>query len=136
MADRFSGTVSIGGKVAQEQFEKCSELLDACVNEERNDDGSWYFSECTTQDFLPLVEYCIEHGIALCLHWDAKHGEDSTLEYWVDGKYKQFLSSGDGVVAIRLTELQERTGITIAQFIDKLDIPDFPDFEIVQESAV
>jgi hypothetical protein len=132
MADRFGGTVYLGGAITQEQFDKCKELMADCLDEELDDDGSSCFVECTTSDFLPVVEYCIENKIALCFHWEAKYEEDSTLEYWVDGTYKQFLSSGDGDVAIRLAELQAYPSMTIAEFITKLDIPNFPNFEIAE----
>ena len=132
MADRFGGTVYLGGTITQEQFDKCKELMADYLEEEVDEDGSSCFAECTCNDFLPVVEYCIENKIALSFHWEAKYEEDSTLEYWVDGCYKQFLSSNDGDVAIRLAELQSHPGMTIAEFIAKLDIPNFPNFEIAK----
>lgn len=132
MADRFGGTVYLGGKITQEQFAKCKELLADCLDEEINDDGSSCFVECTTSDFVPVVEYCIAHNIALCLHWEAKYGENSNLEYWIDGNYKLFMADIDGDVAIRLPDLQDYPGMTIAEFIEKLDIPDFPNFELAE----
>lgn len=135
MADRFYGTVYIGGKLTQEQFDKCKELLADCLDEEINDDGSSCFVECTCGDFLPVVEYCIENKIALCLYWEAKYEEDGMLEYWIDGNYKQFLATNNGEIAIRLPDLQKHPEMTIAKFIEMMDIPDFPNFEIVESPA-
>lgn len=132
MADRFSGTVFLGGKITQDQFDECKELLANCLDDEICEDGSSYFVECTTSDFVPVVEYCIENKIALCLHWEAKYGENSNLEYWIDGNYKLFMADIDGDVAIRLPDLQDYPGMTIAEFIEKLDIPDFPNFELAE----
>lgn len=132
MADRFGGTVYLGGAITQEQFDKCEELMADCLDEEVGDDGSSCFVECTTSDFVPVVEYCIENKIALCLHWEAKYEEDGTMEYWIDGNYKQFLATNNGEIAIRLSELQEKPSLTIAEFLEKLEIPNFPIFEIAE----
>lgn len=131
MADRFYGVVYLGGKLTQEQFKKCEELLEGCLDSELGEDGSGAFIECTCEDFDGIVDYCKSNGIALSLHWDAKWENDSSVDYWVDGEYKQFFAAGDGDIAIRLAELQEHPDMTIAEFIAKMDIPDFPHFEIV-----
>jgi hypothetical protein len=132
MADRFYGTVYLGGKLTQEQFKKCEELLEDCLEhgDELNEDGSASFSECTSSDFQGIVEYCTSNGIALSLHWDAKWEQEANVEYWMDGEYKQFFAAGDGDIAIRLAELQEHPDMTIAEFIAKMQIPEFPTFEI------
>ena len=133
MADRFYGTVYLGGKLTQEQFDKCEELLEDCLEhgDELNEDGSAAFSECTGSDFQGIVEYCTSNGIALSLHWDAKWEQEANVEYWVDGEYKQFFAAGDGDIAIRLAELQEHPDMTIAEFIANMEIPEFPIFEII-----
>lgn len=135
MADRFYGTVYIGGKLTQEQFDKCKELLEHCLDDELGEDGSGAFIECTCSDFDPIVEYCNSNHIALSLHWDAKWEQESSVDYWVDGVYKQYFAAGDGDIAVRLAELQEHPEMTIAEFIEKMQIPDFPDFEIVESPA-
>ena len=133
MADRFYGTVCLGGKLTQEQFKKCAELLDDCLEsgDELNDDGSAAFSECTGSDFRGIVDYCTSNGIALSLHWDAKWEQEANVEYWVDGEYKQFFAAGDGDIAVRLAELKEHSDMTIAEFISKMQIPEFPILEII-----
>ena len=136
MADRFYGTVYLGGKITQEQFDRCEELLEGCTDgNELSEDGSVLFSECTCDDFLEIVEYCKSNRIALSLHWDAKWEQESTIEYWVDGIYKQYFAAGDGDIAIRLGELQEHPEMTIAEFIEKMKIPDFPNFEFIESPA-
>jgi hypothetical protein len=135
MADRFYGTVYLGGRLTQEQFDKCKELLEPCLDDELDDDGSGAFIECTCHDFDDIVDFCKSNGIALSLHWDAKWEQDSSVDYWVNGEYKQFFAAGDGDIAVRLAELQEHPEMTIAEFIAKMDIPDFPAFEIVESST-
>jgi hypothetical protein len=65
------------------------------------------------------------------LHWDAKWEQEANVECWVNGQYKQFFAAGDGDIAVRLAELKEHSEMTIAEFIDKMQIPEFPHFEIV-----
>jgi hypothetical protein len=54
------------------------------------------------------------------------------VDYWVNGEYKQFFAAGDGDIAVRLAELEEHPEMTIAEFIAKMDIPEFPLFEIIE----
>lgn len=135
MADRFYGTVYLGGKITQEQFDRCEELLEECLDDCIGGDGSGAFVECTESDFQEIVEYCKSNSIALSLHWDAKWEQDSIVEYWVDGIYKQYFAAGDGDIAIRLGELQEHPEMTVAEFIAKMKIPDFPNFEFIESPA-
>jgi hypothetical protein len=108
-------------------------LLEECLDDELGDDGSGFFIDCTEESFDGIVDYCKSNSIALCLHWDAKWEQESYVEYWVGGTYKAFFASGDGDVAVRLSQLLEHPSeMTIAEFVAKLEVPDFPLFEIVE----
>ena len=134
MADRFYGTVYLGGKITQEQFDKCKELLEACLDDELGEDGSGAFIECTESDFQEVVEYCKSSSIALSLHWEASGDQGSYVEYWIKGEYKFYVSDPDGSIAVRMSDLKAHPEMTIAEFIAKMEIPDFPVFEIVESS--
>jgi hypothetical protein len=135
MSDRYYGTVYLGGKVTQEQFARCEELMEFCLDSDLGEDGSGAFIECEASDFNDVAEYCMSNQIALSLHWGASGDQDSYVDYWVDGTKKTFAAAGDGDIAVRLAELQEHPEMTIAEFIAKMDIPDFHAFEIVESST-
>lgn len=135
MADRFYGTVYLGGKITQEQFNKCEELLEECLDDCIGGDGSGAFVECTESDFQEIVEYCKSNSIALSLHWEASGDQGSYVEYWIKGAYKFYVSDPDGSIAVRMSDLKAHPEMTIAEFIAKMEIPDFPVFEIVESSV-
>jgi hypothetical protein len=135
MADRFYGTVYLGGKVTQEQFDKCKELLESCLDDELGDDGSGAFIECTESDFVDVVAFCKSESIALSLHWEASHDQGSYVEYWIGGAYKFCDADIEGNIAVRLSDLKAHPEMTIAEFIAKMEIPEFPLFEIIESST-
>jgi hypothetical protein len=130
MADRFCGTVYLGGILTQAQFKHCKKLLKVCLENELDDDGSGAFVDCVESDFQDIIKYCTTNGIALSLHWNAKWEQEASVEYWVDGVYKQYFADGDGEIAVRLSELQKHQDMTVKAFIEKLELPHFPNLEI------
>lgn len=138
MADRFHGTVAIGGQITQEQYARCLELLDPCLEfeGELEDDGSAAFSECTEEDFAELVQYCEEQKIALTLQWDAKWDFGSYVEYWIDSKHQQFDTDSSGRIVVSVSDLTAQSSefpeMTIKHYIDAMDIPEFPELLITE----
>ena len=135
MSDRYYGTVYLGGKVTQEQFDKCKELLESCLDDELGDNGSGAFIECTESDLADVVAYCKSESIALSLHWEASGDQGSYVEYWIGGAYKFYVADLEGNIAVRMSDLKAHPEMTISEFIARMDIPEFPLFEIVESSA-
>ena len=130
--DRFSGTVLLGGKITEEQLADCETILED-IDSDLDTDGLAYFQECTQDDFLSLVEYCKAHGIALAIQWDAKWEYNAQVEYWIDGKYKKFPTDSNGNIVVRVCDLgKHRTSMTMYEYIMSLDIPELPEFSIVE----
>jgi hypothetical protein len=132
MADRYYGTVYLGGKVTQEQFDKCKELLESCLDDKLDGDGSGAFIECTESDFADVVAYCKSESIALSLHWEASGDQGSYVEYWIGGAYKFYVADLEGNIAVRMSDLKAHPEMTIAEFIARMNIPEFPLFEIIE----
>jgi hypothetical protein len=132
MSDRYYGTVYLGGKVTQEQVDKCKELLESCLDDELGDDGSGAFIECNESDFADVVAYCKSESIALSLHWEASGDQGSYVEYWIGGAYKFYVADLEGNIAVRMSDLKAHPEMTIAEFIVRMDIPEFPLFEIIE----
>lgn len=136
MADRFYGTVALGGQITQEQYARCLELLDPCLemDGELDDDGTASFHECVKEDFADLVQYCEEHKIAMMLQWDAKWEFGSYVEYWIDGKYQQFNTDSSGCIVVSVSDLKAQSNefpeMTITHYVDAMDIPEFPELLI------
>ncbi len=132
MADRFSGTLALGGKVTEEQMDDIERLLDECIAMEyMAEDGSMFFNECVQDDFSSVIEYCQKNNIPVCLHWEPKYEFHGELEFWIDGKYRSYQSNADREIVVTLEHLEQDTSLTVAEFIAKLDVPEFPPFEVV-----
>jgi hypothetical protein len=132
MADRFSGEITLGGKIARERLERCKELLCGCLESEMDDTGQGLFNECVSNDFEELVKYCLSNDIALCIQWYQKYEYGAQIQFWVDGKHKCFATNTEDEIVVALEELQSNSELTVADFISQLDIPEFPDLEIVE----
>jgi hypothetical protein len=136
MANRFSGDVMLGGQLTQAQFDKCMDMIEPCLEEGLDEDGSGYFHDCTDEDFAEVANYCLEQKIAFCIQWEAKWEMNGYTEYWIDGKYKQFASDNYGNIVVSVNDLEakakETPQMTIKQYVDALDIPEFPEFLIVE----
>jgi|694.fasta_scaffold16366_14 hypothetical protein len=134
MADRFSGSVYIGGKVTQEQLEKIECLLSPCLEGDLGDDGFGYFYECTQSDFNDTVAYCIEIGASILIQRDTRYELDGHVEYYTPNGIAMFNATQSGRILIPLDQLEARDpSTTIEEFIRSLEIPSFPDLEIVGE---
>lgn len=134
MADRFGGTVQIGGKITRAQYQKCEELLEELLELGLDDDGLGYFAEQTTSDFDPIIKHCTEHGIALAIQWEPKWEYSGRIEYWIGGTHEDFLANADGTIVVPFEELQVCEEMTVAEFIKNMGVPDFPQLEIVDET--
>jgi len=136
MADRFYGTVSIGGLVTEEQFEQFCKLMEPCIEDEVFEDGTAHFVECTQEDFTDLVAWCESNNIPLCITWSPRYEYGGITQYWINGEYKEFDSNADESIIIPLASLQDvPEQMTIKDFIEGLDIPDFPILEIAESAA-
>lgn len=130
MSDRFYGKVMISGKITALQLEVVHGMLDE-LNCDFVEDGSWWsFSECDESDFYDLINYCVLHMIPVMIHWEPRYENNGYMEYYIDGKYRAFDSLADGRVCIAVEELQDHPEKTVEEFIQMLNIPDFPDFEV------
>jgi hypothetical protein len=136
MADRFNGTVSLGGPITQEQYERCLELIELEMEPCLDDNGSAPFQDCTKEDFAALVKYCEEQKIALMLEWDGDDIIVDFVEYWIDGKHQQFNTDSFGRIAISVSDLKakakEAPQMTIEKYVDAMDIPEFPELQIIR----
>ena len=134
MADRFSGTISIGGKLTAEQEKTLREHLVGLV--EDDDLEISYFSECAYDGATELVEYCKSQNIPLAIQWDAKWEFGSFIEYWVDGNYKQYDCDVEGNIVVSVAYLQDRVDRSVAAVIDGLEIPEFPALELEEQPSL
>jgi hypothetical protein len=138
MADRYYGTLAIGGPVTPGQFAQCNLLVDDCLeyNEGIGENGWAYFRECTSENFKGLIEYCVAERIALSIQWDADHGCDAIVQYWLDGQLSEFTTDSNGNVVVLTDELfaksKEKPELTITEYLETLGLPTFPDFSIVE----
>lgn len=139
MADRFYGSVDIGGNVTEEHFDKLSEMLDELC-EDYGDCGSWNFAENAPNDFREVIDYCIEKKIALCITWEGKWEYDACADFWIDGKHQVFMTDHSGSIAVKLENMRQESievpQITLAQYISSLNIPDFPELQIIDSEEV
>ena len=135
MADRFAGNIQLGGNVSREQFVALTGLLDPLLDYDL-EDGQGEFSESTSSDFVDLVQYCEEQKIPLLIQWDGKYEYGAQCEYWVDGKYHQFDTDTSGSIVVRVEDLDAKSTMSIPEFIASLEIPEFPDFVVLDESEV
>ncbi len=133
MADRIGGTVYIGGKITQQQFDTCAELLEFVSGEVMDDDGSTSFAECGAEgeEFEEIIEYCKANKIALHIHWQPKWDLGGCIDSWVDGNFKAFHANASGEIMVPFSSLQEHSEKTVAEFLASLDVPDFPLLEII-----
>lgn len=135
MGNRFYGNITIGGQVTKEQLKALIALVDTLLEMdgtlEKNGQAS--FHECNSEDFADLIQYVEEQKIALQLYWDAGHECDAHCEVWLNGKYKQFNTDGEGNIVVRVSDLEEHENMFICDFIKSLDIPDFPAFELIED---
>lgn len=132
MADRFSGDVMIGGKISGTVFVSIKDMLDF-LEDDLDDDGTGVFCECTGSDFTDLRAYCKEKGVALAIYWDAKWEYGATVEFHIDGKEYNFDTDSNGRIVITVDELESNKHLSIQQFIDSLEIPEFPELEVVND---
>lgn len=130
MADRFCGTVRLGGTITEQQLKECDKLLDLLTEQQIAQDGETRFFECIEEDFSEFIVYCTKHGIAVNLVWEPKYEIGGKSEYWIDGKYKIFEVSSDGKILVSIDELKESEHTTIQDFITSMEIPDFPLFSV------
>lgn len=137
MADRFNGNLTVGGKVTQNTFYKFIDLIKDSDLEETGTEGSWFFNDCRSDDFEEVVAFCKANNISLCINWDAKYEYDGLVEYWLDGGYHQYKGSQEGNIVVPLYELEAaaKTGQTIDEFIANMNIPEWPDLEIIPTST-
>lgn len=135
MADRFSGSFCIGGKVTRKQLRKLSSILDLSIGYDLSEDNTGgNFDECTASDFSDAIKFCQENDIAISVHWQSKYGEDSVMEIHAKGKSSTYLASIDGEICIRLSDLCEHEDVLIKDYIASLEIPEFPDLELIDDS--
>lgn len=133
MADRYFGSVYLGGRVTREQFNECVELLECCTWEGTDEDGLTLFQECRADDFDPIVEYCENNQIPLSIHWEGLSGEDSQVSYFVGGTRKHYTANARGDVVVDLQDLLKHPSMSVEDYVASLEIPEFPDFEIIDE---
>lgn len=128
MADRFSGSVYIGGEITKEQYEEVSRLAceAGCEHQDFELDGGNYFDECVSDDFRDLIDYCTKNNIALSIHWDAKWEYGASVEYWVDGRHRSYLATNGGDIVARVESMLQYPDMTIKDYVALLDIPEFP----------
>lgn len=135
MADRFNGTIQLGGRISREVFQRCVELCEHLL-EGDFEEGAAYFCECTQDDFQELIQYCKDNGVSLSLLWEAKYEFDAQVDYWIDGNAHQYLGTNEGDIAVRLSDLENAKDMTVREFIDSLRVPEFPELEIIDDQVV
>lgn len=136
MANRFNGFIAFGGKLTREQITKCSSVLDLSIGYELNEhEGKAEFNDCAGDDFNDIVKYCEEQKIAVMVQWYGTADQGAQCEYWVDGKYKQFETDASDRIVVTVADLEEHPHQFVADFVDSLGIPKFPEFSIVEEEV-
>jgi len=136
VADKYSGTIRIGGSVTEEELEKIQGLFEQCLDflsdGELRENGTGDFVECEENAFKKVIAFCNRQNIALSLVWHKKRGADSVVEYWLAGSHKEYLANCDGDVVVKLSDLESHTDTSVADFIEELEVPVFPPFELVK----
>ncbi len=133
MADRFCGAIFLGGKVRANVLERIEEVCDPFGDEGMDLDGSCYFYDCTGRDFDELKQICKDNGIALMIQWDAKYEYDGIVEYYIDGKHSSYTATNSGDIVVRLCDLEEHPCMFIRDYIKNMEIPNFPNFEVIDD---
>ena len=77
----------------------------------------------------------VESSPLRAMHWEASGDQGSYVEYWIGGAYKFYVADLEGNIAVRMSDLKAHPEMTIAEFIARMDIPEFPLFEIVESST-
>lgn len=134
MADRFYGTVYIGGRINLLQQRTLEQLLEPLkeFEDQRLEDG-WRFQDCVSSDFEPLRDYCISQDIPLAISWDAKWEFGACIEYYIRGEKRQFNCSPEEEIVVTEQYLRARQHMSGKEILDELAIPDFPDLELEEE---
>ena len=132
MADRFSGDVMIGGKISKSVFSRIEDLLLPLLEGDL-EDGCGIFTECAYGDFDGVRLYCVKHNIALAIYWDAKWEYNAVVEFHVGGRSCEFITNSNGQVVVSVDELESNKHLSIPDFIASLEIPEFPELEVVDE---
>lgn len=135
MADRYCGTIRVGGEMSEEQFAHIENLIEQ-IGDESEGDGQAYFRDCTAGDFAEIIDYCEKYRVPLRIEWEAKWDFNGMVEYFVDGRRPRFSADQNGAIMVHLYELQESNCKTIAEFIEQLGVPDFPDLKIITQDDV
>jgi len=136
VADKYSGTIRIGGSVTEEELEKIQALIERCLDPlsdgELRENGTGDFVECEESDFKKVIAFCDRQNIALALVWHKKQGADSVVEYWLAGSHKEYLANCNGDVVVKISDLELKTDTLVADFIAELEVPVFPPFKLVK----
>ena len=135
MSDRFSGSVSVYGKVTEEQFSELNAVLNELGNFE--DDGmetlSGYFSDCDGRDFEAIKLLVSTTDLWLVIQWTGHYEYSSFVEYYHKDLHWVFDCDNDGHLQVAIDKLQESSSMTVEDFLKTLDIPELPEFELIED---
>ena len=126
MSDRFSGSVSVYGKVNRSTCTEIEKLLEDLPNFER-DEGSMlsgYFSDGCGTDFEDLKAAVKKHGLWLWIQWNGHYEFDAFVEYFHGDERWEYAADNDGVLHFSIHQLAEHPTITIQEFLDSQKFPD------------
>lgn len=133
MADRFCGTIVFGGQIKQSLHKKLEELCQPLGDDGMDADDTCFFHDCTSGDFKELKEFCQGNGIALMIQWDAKYEYDGQIEYFIDGRHSEYWATNSGNIVFRLADIEKHLDMSIKDYIESMNIPEFPDLEIIDD---
>lgn len=128
MSDRFSGSVSVFGKVNRSTYTEIEKLLEELPNFEI-DEGimlSGYFSDGVGSDFDELKAAIKKHDLWLWIQWDGHYDFSAFVEYFHNDEYWEYRADNDGVIHFSIHELAENPAITVQEFLDNQKFPDCP----------
>jgi hypothetical protein len=128
MSDRFSGSVSVYGKVNRSTGTEIEKLLEELPNFER-DEGSMlsgYFSDGNGTDFEELKAAVKKHGLWLWIQWDGHYEFSAFVEYFHNDEHWEYQADNDGVIHFSIDELTNDPTITVQEFLDRQKLPDCP----------
>ncbi len=135
MADRFSGSIYVGGRITEKMFSDLEDLLNPLLEGELDYDGYGCFYDCTSSDFDEVIKHCNDNQIALMIQWDAKYEYDAYVTYYMNGKESSYRSNNGGDILVAVSDLEEHPCMFICDYIKKLEIPNFPNLEIIDAAV-
>lgn len=136
MADRFAGTVRIGGKITHAQKTALLQILEEMRMYDVDELDDFNFQECVCEDFEPLRDYCIAQNIPLTVEWFGHYDQQAYVEYYINGAESVFECNASSEIVITESYLQERQHMFVKDVLDGLGIPDFPALEPEEQPSL